>query len=147
EFWHVAVVGPLVDRKAVHRRNKVLVTKPSQPRRRHAALKIRLMARLALRDCFGRRGGSSGSLFYRPGLRREIGGDLAKVFLRKTLGDRRHDRVLPVTASVVVQLLDEIALLLTPDDGHGFWIGGYSALSVTCPTDLRLCFYIVGTRQ
>jgi hypothetical protein len=90
------------------------------------------MAWLALGYSVGRRRGSGGHTLRRPALGREIDRDLAKIFLRKTFGYGRHNRVVAIATSVVVQLLDEIALLLTPDDRNGFWVNGYAILAVAC---------------
>ena len=101
------------------------------------------MARLALGDPMGRRRISDGCGLHRPALGREIGGDLAKIVLRKPLGYGRHDRIVAIATSVVVQLLDEIALLLTPDDRNGFWVDGYAILAVACSARLRFCLNVV----
>ena len=92
--------------------DKVFVTESRQPRRRRTALKIRLMAWLALGNAVWRRRRSAGHVLRWPTLGREIGGDLAKILLRKAFCYWRHDRVVAIAASVVVQLLDEVALLL-----------------------------------
>jgi hypothetical protein len=102
------------------------------------------MAWLALGASVRRRQGSGGRGLRRPALGREIGRDLAKIFLRKPLCYGRHDRVVAIATSVVVQLLDEIALLLTPDDRNGFRVGGYAVIAVACSARLRLCLDVVG---
>src|SRR5262249_17351346 len=51
-----------------------------------------------------------------------------------------------VPASVVVQLLDEIALLLAPDDRNRFWIVRYAALAVAGCAELHLGLDIVRAR-
>ena len=94
--------------------------------------------------CRWRRRGSRGRGLRRPGLGREIGGDLAKIILRQAFGDGCHDRVVAIAASVVVQLLDQIALLLAPDDRNGFWFDGYTVLTVTCVAHLHFCLDVVG---
>src|SRR5947207_12035406 len=56
ESRHVEIVGPLVPCKGAHRRVQILIAEPGEPRRWHAALEVRLMAGLALRNALGRRG-------------------------------------------------------------------------------------------
>src|SRR5690242_14297124 len=102
------------------------------------------MAWLALVDPLRRGRRSGGRAFHRPALGREIGGDLAQVFLRKLLGYGRHDRIVAIAASVVVQLLDEIALLLTPDDRNGFRVGRDAILTVARRAGLRFSLDVVG---
>src|SRR5262249_46084490 len=80
---------------------------------------------------------------HRPALGREVGRDLAKIFPRKLLSYGRHNRAVAITASVVVQLLDEIALLLTPNDRNGFRVGRDAILAVACSARLRFCLDVV----
>jgi hypothetical protein len=101
------------------------------------------MAWLALGYSVGWRG-SRGRGLRRPALGREIGRDLAQIVLRKAFGDGGHDRVVAIAASEIVQLLDEVALLLTPDDRNGFWVGWYAILTVARGAQLRLCHDVVG---
>jgi hypothetical protein len=55
-----------------------------------------------------------------------------------------HERAVAITTSVVVQLLDEVTLLLTPDDRNGFRVGGDAIPAVACGTRLRFCLDVVG---
>ena len=76
------------------------------------------MAWLALGNAVWRRRGSGGHVLRRPTLGREIGGDLAKILLCKAFCYWRHDRVVTIAAPVIVQLLDEVALLLSDATGE-----------------------------
>src|SRR5690348_15775110 len=55
----------------------------------------------------------------RPGLAGEIGRNLAPLLGLDGCRDRRHHRVGAVLAAIVMQLLDQEALLLAPDDRDG----------------------------
>src|SRR5262249_31764040 len=110
---------------------------------RRATGKIRLMAWLALGDSCRRRRRSGGRALHRPALCREIGRNLSEIFLRKLLCYRRHYRVVAVTASIILPLLDQITLLLTPDDRNGFRIGGHAVRTVARGARLRFCLDVV----
>src|SRR5437764_1405718 len=100
EFRHIAVIGPFIGVEAAHRCDQVFVTEPCQPGRRRAALKIRLMAWLALGNSVGWRRRAGSCVLRRPALGREIGRDLANIFLRKRFGYGRHDRVIAIATLV-----------------------------------------------
>src|SRR5436190_1586570 len=102
------------------------------------------MARLALSDALGRRGGGSGCALSRPALSREIGCDWAKVFLGEAFGDGGHDRVVALAIPVVAHLFEKIAPLLPPDDRDSVGIGGHTILAVTGCTELSLGLDVVG---
>src|SRR3989442_7538849 len=79
----------------------------------------------------------------RPGLGREIGGDLAQIALGQVLGDRRHSRAIALAVPKIAQLLHEIALFLTPDDRNGLRVGGNAFITMACRTELRFRLDII----
>jgi hypothetical protein len=91
-----------------------------------------------------RRPGRSGGLLRRPLLAREMGRELAEVFLGEALGDRRHDRIGALAAAVVAQLLHQIALLLAGDDRDGLRFDRHTVGAVARGAGLRLRLDIVG---
>src|SRR5262245_24949612 len=104
------------------------------------------MAWLALGNAVWRRRWSAGYVLRRPTLGREIGGDLAKILLCKAFCYWRHDRVVTIAAPVVVQLLDEVALLLASNDRNGFRVSRQAVLAVACDTHLHFGFDVVGCK-
>src|SRR2546423_10495688 len=137
EFRHVEVVGSLVAGKFAHFPDQVFITEPGQPRRRHAALEVRLVTGLALGDAFRRRGRLCRRPPRRPGLGREIGGHLAQVALVQALGDGCHDRARALAVPEIAQLLHEVALLLAPDGRNGLGVGGNAVLPMARRAELR----------
>src|SRR6266581_4722592 len=137
EFRHVEVVGSLLGGKGAHCRGEVFITEPGQPRRRHAALEVRLMTSLALGDAFRRQRRLCGRPPRRPRLGSEIGRDLAQVALGQILGDGCHDRARALAVPEIAHLLHEVTLLLAPDDRDGLRIGRSALVAMACRTQLR----------